>query len=330
MTGRVFDIQRFSTHDGPGIRTTVFFKGCPLRCTWCHNPEGIEPRPHLSWDREKCAGCGRCVAACRREARKMLNDSGRPLCPPDRQRCIACGECVPGCATGASELVGRSLTLSQVMDEVLADRAFYEQTSGGMTLSGGEPLSQPEFAVALLEAAKREGLHCCIETCGFAAWDAISRVLPLTDLFLYDWKATDPAVHEKHTGQSNHIIRRNLCDLYRMGAKVRLQCPIIPGCNDTEEHFKGIAGLADAMPEIEVNILPYHPLGTSKLDRFGWSAAAVICPKNSARQTAMEWKDRLASQGVRLAGGGGTRQEEIANGNAQENRRKYATQVPNR
>ena len=189
--GMVFDIQRFSIHDGPGIRTTVFLKGCPLRCRWCHNPEGIPPEPMLSFTPSRCVGCGRCLEACPRKAHQ--NRGGEHTL--DRSLCQVCGRCAEACCSGALEIVGKRMSVEEVLREVLSDRAFYETSGGGMTLSGGEPLLQGDFCEALLGEAKRQGLHCCVETSGLATWELIDRLRPLVDLWLYDLKETDAQQH---------------------------------------------------------------------------------------------------------------------------------------
>jgi glycyl-radical enzyme activating protein len=299
MVGRVFDIQRFSTHDGPGIRTTVFLKGCPLDCLWCHNPEGIDPRPDLAFSVEKCGGCGECVRVCRNHAHTVHTADGAVTHTLDRERCEACGECAAVCDSGCVELVGRSLTVEEVMREVLADRPFYRRTFGGLTVSGGEPLVQVDFLAALLEAARAEGIHCAVETCGFVKWESLRRVLPLVDLFLYDYKVSDPRAHAELTGQSNALILDNLRRLYDAGARISLQCPLIPGCNDTAGHLAGIAALAASMPSLEgVRILPYHPLGADKLARFGRTPRATV-PADDARRTAEAWSRHLEALGIR-------------------------------
>ncbi|MCL5744955.1 MAG: glycyl-radical enzyme activating protein [Acidobacteria bacterium] len=300
MRGCIFDIQRFSTHDGPGVRTTVFFKGCPLRCAWCHNPEGISPRPELSFTSDKCLGCGECAQVCPNHAHALMIEAGGVVHTLNRSRCQVCGRCAAACDQGCLELVGREVTVDEVMQAVLADRAFYRHTGGGLTVSGGEPLLQIDFAAAVLEAAKAEGLHCTVETCGFVSWNRLRRILPAVDLFLYDYKATGAAEHERWTGQSNEMILRNLRGLHDEGARIRLQCPIIPGCNDTPDHHAGIAALAAALPRLEgVHLLPYHPLGRSKVDGFGRPVPFAIDPGPAGR-TVENWAASLRRIGIRV------------------------------
>lgn len=266
MKGLVFDIQRFSIHDGPGIRTTVFLKGCPLSCHWCHNPESQDPKPEIFFTEDKCIGCRFCVRTCKRGGHRF--EDGKHVF--DRSVCLRCGSCARECYPQALEVAGKEMTVDEVVAEVRKDQAFYEHSGGGMTISGGEPLMQFEFTRAILDAAKSAGLHTCLETCGYAPPERPMAVLPLTDLFLYDIKETDPVRHRKYMGASNDVILANLSALSAAGAKIVLRCAIVPGLNDRAEHFAAVAGLAEALPGVQgVDVLPYHPLGTSKLRRLG-------------------------------------------------------------
>ena len=267
LTGMVFDIQRFSVHDGPGIRTTVFLKGCPLRCLWCHNPESQERGPEIAYLPAKCISCGRCITACPLSIHVKDTD-GRHVF--DRRGCTACGACTANCHARALELTGRPMAVGGVIAAMEEDRPFYATSGGGVTVSGGEPLSQPGFTSALLQEAKLRGLHTCVETCGFTAFRHLARIAPHTDLFLYDFKETDDARHLACTGVRNGPIIRNLLNLDRLGARIILRCPIIPGLNDRSEHFAGIAEIANRMTCLRgIEVMPYHALGQSKHGRFG-------------------------------------------------------------
>lgn len=274
--GSVFHIQRFSLYDGPGVRTVVFLKGCPLRCLWCHNPEGLSPKQQILFEPTKCIGCSDCVDAC-----GMGNHSiemGVHLY--DRAHCTHCGRCASLCYSGALTLCGEAMTPEAVIEQVLRDRSIYEVSNGGLTLSGGEPLFQPEFTLQLLQIAKGYDLHTAIETCGFADPSVISRAAQYTDLFLYDYKATGDVMHKKLCGVSNQTILSNLTLLDTLDAEVILRCPIVPGCNDTQTHIRGIGETATAHSCIrEVHLEPYHRLGVKKAGQLGVNAADFVPPE---------------------------------------------------
>ena len=266
MTATVFDIQRFSLQDGPGIRTTVFLKGCPLRCIWCHNPESKSRQPELLLYKNRCIGCLDCSSACPTGVHSV-SASGEHLL--NRARCIACGACAEAC-TGALEICGKEMEPVEVLNEVMKDFFFFDTSGGGLTVSGGEPLMQAEFTEALLALAKFRNLHTAIETSGYAPWETVERVAKLTDLFLWDVKETDPARHKEYTGVDNALILENLHRLSALGAKIVLRCPVIPGYNDRKEHFAAVGKLAEALAAVErVDIEPYHPLGIGKAEALG-------------------------------------------------------------
>ena len=288
--GQIFNIQRFCVNDGPGIRTTVFCKGCPLRCVWCHNPESQNPKTELMFDDANCVMCGKCIGVCPNGCHGF--DVGTHTI--DRKKCTGCLKCTEiGC--GALEGTGYEVSVDDVMKKVLSDRIFYEKSGGGMTLSGGEPLFQPEFAEALLKTAKSEGLHTCVETCGFAKWETVERIAAYTDIFLFDIKETSPELHEKYTGASNSMIFDNLRRLDEAGKEIVLRCPIIPGMNDRDEHLYSIAGLAESLSHIlEINVEPYHPLGVSKCAKLGRKSEtdAIGFPEN---RTVDQWIEKIKS-----------------------------------
>lgn len=255
--GVVFDMQRCSVGDGPGIRTSVFLKGCPLRCVWCHNPEGFDARPQLRFDARKCMACGECRAACPQGC--------RPAESLDLSDCRICGRCVAHCATGALTVCGTEMSSDDVIAYVLRDKPFFDVSGGGMTLTGGEPLMQAAFALALCRAANKADIDICVETSGMGDKAALLALAPYVSCFLYDIKESDPVRHLAYTGASNERILDNLRALNGVGARIVLRCPVIPGFNNREEHFAFIGQLADSLGGVsETHIEPYHPLGEGK------------------------------------------------------------------
>jgi pyruvate formate lyase activating enzyme len=297
MTGVVFDIQRFALHDGPGIRTTVFLKGCPLRCLWCHNPESQAFAPEIAYDAERCHSC---EASIRARAYGVEAFDRLPEVA-DFAPGAATGTFTEACPHGALTVIGRSMTVEDVMAEVLRDEAYYRRSGGGLTLSGGEPLAQPAFAVALLQAAKAHGLHTCLDTSGAVARARIAAAAEVTDLFLFDYKATDPEEHRRITGVSNELVLDNLDFLYHRRAQLLLRCPLVPGVNDTPEHLAGIAALADRYPRLEgVEVMPYHDLGRDKAARIG-QEYALAGVRSADEATQAGWLDRLHALGCTRA-----------------------------
>lgn len=273
-TGIVFDIKKFSIHDGPGIRTTIFFKGCPLRCWWCHNPESQSPEPELVWRENRCIGCGACREACGQGA------IGADL-SVNAGLCTLCGDCVAACYAEAREMVGREMSVAEVMAEIERDVPFYDESGGGATFSGGEPLAQPDFLLALLRACRERGIHTTVDTCGYAPWEVVDRVREYTDLFLYDLKLMDDARHRKYTGVSNEPILRNLRRLAELGQAIILRVPIVPGVNDRDECLRRIAGFAASLPNLAgIEPLAYHRIGIEKYRRMGkeYRLAEVVPP----------------------------------------------------
>lgn len=286
--GYVFDVQRASLHDGPGVRTTVFLKGCPLRCVWCHNPESQSFRPELSFDASKCLSCGACAAACVRGVHRIGGD-GHQI---SREACSGDGDCLRVCHSGALKVYGKWHSTEALLEEVEKDRCYYTLSGGGLTLSGGEPTAQPEFALALLRGARERGIHTALETCGIAAWSTLARFLEVTDLFLFDYKATGNELHRRLTGTDSAPILANLERLVAAGARITLRCPMIPGVNTTDAHFDAIRALRASAQSMSVEIIPYHTTGENKYDRLGRPRPRLSAATPSEAQVR-EWESRL-------------------------------------
>jgi pyruvate formate lyase activating enzyme len=279
LTGKTYDIQGFSVQDGPGIRTTVFLKGCPLRCPWCHSPESQAFATELNWMSMKCPGtdeCGRCLGICPRgalvkgpEERGLSGDSVH-FPAVDKSLCDDCGLCAAACIYTALYLCGSDQTVDAVMDRILRDRPFFERSGGGITISGGECLCQPDFTLELLRRCKDAGIHTALDTTGYVKWETVASVLPYTDLFLYDLKCMDSALHRQVIGVPNELILENAQKIAAAGGRFWIRIPVIPGFNETEDHFSRyglfLAPLKEAVDIVQ--LLPYHSLGLSKHDRL--------------------------------------------------------------
>ena len=263
----IFDIQRFSWHDGPGIRTVVFFKGCNLHCFWCHNPESLSAASELLLYQEKCVRCGKCVAVCPHGCHHLSVSGGHEI---NREACTLCGKCTEACYADALKIAGRSLGIGEVMAEVLKDREFYELSGGGVTLSGGEPLLQVAGCEALLVKCRQAGIHTAVDTAGDVPWGSFERILAVTDLFLYDLKTLNPELHREACGAPNGRILENLRALGACCARIVIRIPVIPGFNDNPQEMASLAGFLRDIPRIEkVELLPFHTFGSIKYRALG-------------------------------------------------------------
>jgi pyruvate formate lyase activating enzyme len=266
--GMVFNIQHYAIHDGPGIRTTVFINGCPLRCIWCQNPESQSLQPQLFFNRERCTGCGKCVEACLYNANEIVSGKARI----NRNLCIGCGTCTEVCPNEARQLMGKEMTVREVFKEVKKDDIFYQNSGGGVTVSGGDPVSQPEFVRNLLKLCKEASMHTAIDTCGCAHWNVLKPILDYVDLVLFDFKNFNSHNHEKQTGVSNELILENARKIYHeLSIPMLARLPIIPGFNDSIENIRAAGRFVseELGPSVKVHLLPYHRLGETKYERLG-------------------------------------------------------------
>ena len=286
QTGLIWNIQRFNVHDGRGIRTLVFFKGCPLRCKWCANPEGGRHVPEMKFLPDRCVGCGHCAAVCETGAAPGKN-GGRLL----RRQCIGCGHCAQVCPSGALALLGRWMSVQEILSEVLRDWAFYRRSGGGITLSGGEALMQADFAAELLKQARLEGLDTAVETCGAVPYENIEAVRRDVGTFLFDLKAMDGEQHRLLTGMDNDLILQNAKRLSETGARVVFRTPVIPSVNDSEENIGRAARFAADCGAAGYELLPYHELGAGKYPSLGlnYPLSQIRVPSPEDMERYLSW-----------------------------------------
>ncbi|HUA62999.1 MAG TPA: glycyl-radical enzyme activating protein [Verrucomicrobiae bacterium] len=297
-TATIFNIQRFSIHDGRGIRTTIFFKGCPLACQWCHNPESQSFRPEVLYYEERCRHCGDCAAAC---PQKNIRLSGGVLTAGDR--CAHCGTCAEVCVAEARRVAGRTVTVPELLAEVEKDLVFFDDSAGGVTLSGGEPASQADFAIDFLEACRSRGIHTAIETCGVAGLETFLRLASSADLVFFDLKFIDREAHRLYAGASNTIILRNLKAILDAGIRPVVRIPVVPGINDTAAETGHFAWFLAGLPVQGVELMPFHRVGQDKYRRLG-----RLCPVAEVQEPSPEemahFHDALSSAGVEVSMGG--------------------------
>lgn len=300
LTGLVFDIKRFSIHDGPGIRTTVFFKGCPLSCKWCHNPESQAAGVERILRSNRCVRCGACMVACTAGA---ISRNGQSF-ETDEGKCTLCGACAEACYAEAREMVGRQMSVPDLMHEIQRDVVFYEQSGGGVSISGGEPLMQPRFLLALLQACRAAEIHTALDTCGYAPWETIDAIRGYVDLFLYDLKPMNEQQHREFTGVSNKIILDNLQALSQAGHDIILRVPVIPNITDGKDNIRRLADFAGELAHLRgVDLLPYHGIAADKYERLGKEYPTRGIDPPTEEGLARIQQD-LAAQGLLVRTGG--------------------------
>jgi pyruvate formate lyase activating enzyme len=298
--GFVFDVKRYATDDGPGIRSTVFFKGCLLRCSWCHNPESQNLKPELMYKRTRCKGSAECIKSCPKNA---ISKSAQYV-SINRKLCNSCGKCALACPSDALVLVGRATRADDILKEIEKDVTFYDESGGGATFSGGEPLMQPDFLEALLEGCKERNINTALDTCGYASWETLDRIKDKVDLFLYDIKSMDDRTHEKYTGVSNKLIIQNFKRLAKNGSSISVRFPVIPGINDDAENVTRTGEFALSQSVKQICLLPYHRAGIEKYRSLEktYKLEDIQSPSDEKMQMI---KEKLITLGLEVTIGGG-------------------------
>jgi pyruvate formate lyase activating enzyme len=301
MKGTIFDIKRYAIHDGPGIRTTVFFKGCTLNCQWCHNPEGIQFEHEIMFRPERCAAeCWDCIPNC---PKKAIEEKGTVI-SIDTEKCDTCGICQDVCAYDAVAIIGREVTVSEIVAEVEKDRIFYDESGGGVTFSGGEPIAQDDFLITLLEALKEKNIHTAVDTSGAVPYEILSEVSRRADLILYDLKVMDEHRHRVFTGKSNRIILENLKKLSESGGDIIIRMPVLKGLNDDPENIQSMMEfLIPLNKSWQINLLPFHRGGEGKRKRLN-KKGPLVNFKTPSEKKLIEIKALLSSQGFQVKIGG--------------------------
>lgn len=295
MKGIVFDIQKFALHDGPGIRTVIFLKACPFRCAWCCNPESISPDPQLGFDESRCNQCLKCIDSCPTGALNV--DEGKFTV--SMSLCNACGNCIGECPQSALKIYGYETDSDTLLVEVMKDIDYYSNSGGGLTLSGGDALFQFDFAFEILTKAKKLGLNTCLESEGYGEVNKFLEIIPLVDYFYFDYKITNPVDHLRYTGVTNKLVLENLEILNKQQAHITLRCVIVPGINDNDEHFEGIAALTDKYPSIKgIEVMAYHDYGSGKYRQIG-KLIVPIGSKSVSPEIAEKWISRIRELGGR-------------------------------